>query len=63
MEGGGSRAVFEYNEPMDILIGLVVFVIILAVCISFGAAVRTATQNLWDCATGTHENDGRPHHD
>jgi len=42
---------------MDILIGLLVAVIILAICFSFGAAVRTATQNLWNSATGNQRGD------
>ena len=42
---------------MDIFIGLVLLVIILAVCFSFGAAVQEGTQNLWDCLVGLHKRD------
>ena len=36
---------------MDVLIGLIVLLVILAVCFSFGRAVEHSVRNLFDVAT------------
>lgn len=42
------------EAALDLLIAVIIAILILAVCFSFGKAVEHAVRNIWDVATRDH---------